>query len=325
MREAIGQILPLAIAAGISPIPIIGVVLMLVTPRARSNGPAFVVGWVVGLALVGVVGLVVANAAGASTTGSSADGTNTFQIVLGALLIVFALRQWRKRPKAGVEPPMPKWMDAVDHFTPVKSAGMGVALSAVNPKNLLLALGAAATIASTDLSGADQAIAYVVFAVIASLGVVAPVAIFFIDGRPRPSGPRRPEGVAGPQQRRDHGGAVPRHRRQGPRPGHRRLSGASAVTGAIAPPHPSRRTIRSSSARDVAKLSRTICSQPGAERRSVAQRDPGVVEEPPGRVVEPERGAVEPGEERRLRAVPRDARGAARRAARRARSRFAAR
>ena len=125
MREAIGQILPLAIAAGISPIPIIGVVLMLVTPRARSNGPAFVLGWVVGLAVVGVIGLTVANAAGASTSGSSADGTNTFQIVMGALLIVFALRQWRKRPKPGVEPPMPKWMDAVDHFTPLKSAGMG--------------------------------------------------------------------------------------------------------------------------------------------------------------------------------------------------------
>ena len=125
MREAIGQILPLAIAAGISPIPIIGVVLMLVTPRARSNGPAFVVGWVVGLAVVGVVGLTVANAAGASTSGSSADGTNTFQIVLGALLVVFALRQWRKRPKPGVEPPMPKWMDAVDHFTPAQERGDG--------------------------------------------------------------------------------------------------------------------------------------------------------------------------------------------------------
>ena len=182
MRQAIGQILPLAIAAGISPIPIIGVVLMLVTHRPRSNGPAFIVGWVVGLAVVGVVGLTVANAAGASTQGSSADGTNTFQVVLGALLVVFALRQWRKRPKPGVEPPMPKWMTAVDHFTPLKSAGMGVVLSAVNPKNLLLALSATATIASTGLAGTDQAVVYLVFTVIASLGVVAPVAIFFVMG-----------------------------------------------------------------------------------------------------------------------------------------------
>jgi threonine/homoserine/homoserine lactone efflux protein len=59
---------------------------------------------------------------------------------------------------------------------------MGVALSAVNPKNLILALSATATIASTDLSGADQAIAYIVFVVIGSLGVVAPVAIYFTMG-----------------------------------------------------------------------------------------------------------------------------------------------
>ena len=181
-------------------------------------------GWVVGLAVVGVVGLTVANAAGASTTGSSADGTNTFQIVLGALLVVFALRQWRKRPKPGVEPPMPKWMDAVDHFTPVKSAGMGVALSAVNPKNLILALSATATIASTDLSGADQAIAYIVFAVIASLGVVAPVAIFFTMGdRAAPMLDDLKQWLA-------HNNAAimavifARHRRQDPRPGHRRLT-----------------------------------------------------------------------------------------------------
>jgi threonine/homoserine/homoserine lactone efflux protein len=77
---------------------------------------------------------------------------------------------------------MPNWMTAVDHFTPLKSAGMGVVLSAVNPKNLLLALGAAATIAATNLPGTDQVVAYAVFAVIASIGVVAPVVIFFTMG-----------------------------------------------------------------------------------------------------------------------------------------------
>ena len=49
MGEAIGQSLPLAIGVALSPIPIIAVVLMLTTPRARANGPAFVLGWLVGL------------------------------------------------------------------------------------------------------------------------------------------------------------------------------------------------------------------------------------------------------------------------------------
>ena len=44
MGEAIGQSLPLAIGVALSPVPIIAVVLMLTTPRARANGPAFLLG-----------------------------------------------------------------------------------------------------------------------------------------------------------------------------------------------------------------------------------------------------------------------------------------
>ena len=55
MKEAIGQVLSLGVGVAVSPIPIIAVVLMLATPRARSNGPAFVLGWIVGLAVVGAI------------------------------------------------------------------------------------------------------------------------------------------------------------------------------------------------------------------------------------------------------------------------------
>ena len=102
--------------------------------------------------------------------------------MLGALLVVVALRQWRKRPKPGEEPPMPKWMDSMVDFSPVKAAGAGVVLSAVNPKNLLLALSAAATIAATNISGVDQALSYLVFGLIATIGVATPVVIYFSMG-----------------------------------------------------------------------------------------------------------------------------------------------
>ena len=45
MGEAIGQSLPLAVGVALSPVRIIAVVLMLATARARANGPAFVLGW----------------------------------------------------------------------------------------------------------------------------------------------------------------------------------------------------------------------------------------------------------------------------------------
>ncbi len=53
MGDAVGQVLPMAVGVALSPVPIIALILMLVTPRARVNGPAFVVGWLLGLAIVG--------------------------------------------------------------------------------------------------------------------------------------------------------------------------------------------------------------------------------------------------------------------------------
>jgi threonine/homoserine/homoserine lactone efflux protein len=182
VRQAIGNVLALAIAAAISPFPIIGVVLMLVTPRARINGPIYLAGWLVGLAVLGTVGLTVASAAGVSDHGSPSTTANVVQILLGAALLMFAVRQWRKRPKPGAEPTMPKWMSAVDDFSPAKAASTGFVLSAVNPKNLILTLAAATTIAATNLPGTDQVIAFIVYALIATIGVAVPVVMYFALG-----------------------------------------------------------------------------------------------------------------------------------------------
>ncbi len=57
---------------------------------------------------------------------------------------------------------------------------MGLLLSAANPKNLLLTVGAAATVAQTGASTVDQAVALAVFVLVATLGVGAPIAIYFL-------------------------------------------------------------------------------------------------------------------------------------------------
>ena len=99
MAEAIGQVLSLAVGVALSPVPIIAVVLMLGTPRGRVNGPAFVLGWIVGLGVVGATVLVVAGGAGANEDSEPATWVDVVKIVLGALLLVVALRQWRGRPR----------------------------------------------------------------------------------------------------------------------------------------------------------------------------------------------------------------------------------
>jgi threonine/homoserine/homoserine lactone efflux protein len=178
MGEAIGQVLPLAVGVAISPMPIVAAVLMLVSARARSNGPAFIVGWLFGLALVGAICLLVADPAGASEDDGPATWVSWLKILVGALLVLFAVREWRGRPRGDEEPAAPKWIAAISAFNPIKAAGAGVFLSALNPKNLLLAV-AAAAIAATGISGVGQEVAYAVLAVIGTIGVAAPVDIFF--------------------------------------------------------------------------------------------------------------------------------------------------
>ena len=182
MGEAIGQALPFAIGVAISPMPIIAMVLILVTPRARSNGPAFLVGSVLGVALVGGITLAIADPAGASDGGEPATWVSWVKLALGLVLVALAVKQWRGRPRAGEEAPMPGWMSALDTFTPVRSLAIGAALSGINPKNLILIAGGVAAVAQTGVSGGDEAIAWAVFTVVASLGVGAPVVLFFALG-----------------------------------------------------------------------------------------------------------------------------------------------
>jgi threonine/homoserine/homoserine lactone efflux protein len=182
MGQAIGQSLPTAVGVALSPIPIIAVVLMLVTPRGRINAPAFIVGWWLGLAIVGAIVLSVAGAASASSQGEPATWVNVLKLVLGLLLLLVAAKQWRSRPHEGEDASTPKWMGALDTFTPVKAVGVGALLSGLNPKNLLLAIAGAAAIAGTGIATGEQIAAYVVFVLVASVGVAAPVVISFAMG-----------------------------------------------------------------------------------------------------------------------------------------------
>jgi threonine/homoserine/homoserine lactone efflux protein len=179
MGEAIGQILPLAIGVAISPVPIIAIVLMLGTPRARSNGPAFALGWVAGLTIVGAAMLALASGSASQDDGDPETWVSALKLALGVLFLLLAARTWRGRPQAGQEAPMPKWMQAIDTFTTGKSLGFGVALSGVNPKNLALTIAAATAIAQTGSSGGEAAGALAIFILVGSLSILTPVAIYF--------------------------------------------------------------------------------------------------------------------------------------------------
>jgi hypothetical protein len=120
--------------------------------------------------VVGAIVLSVSGSASASSSGSPATWVSWVKVVLGLLLLVVAARQFRGRPKHGEEAPLPKWMASIDDIRPLGACGLAALLADVNPKNLLLAVGGATPIAQTGISGGEQAIAYLVFALVGTLG-----------------------------------------------------------------------------------------------------------------------------------------------------------
>jgi threonine/homoserine/homoserine lactone efflux protein len=183
MGKAIGEILPYALGAAISVIPIIAIILMLVTPKAKANGSAFAAGFVAGLALICIIAVALAGGSNYSSSSGPTQTVSTIKLVLGLLLLFAAFRHWRARPKRGEEPKMPKWLASIDQFTPVRSFGIGAALSAVNPKNFALSLAAGLSIAQAGLSTGQDAATIVIYVLLGGATILGPLVVYLAMGQ----------------------------------------------------------------------------------------------------------------------------------------------
>ncbi|MFF5635518.1 GAP family protein [Streptomyces sp. NPDC012825] len=183
MGDAIGQMLASAVGIAISPLPLIAVILMLATPKGRSNGLAFTAGWVLSLAALVTV-IVLAGSGADASRGDEGPATWTLwlRLALGVLFLLMGVRQWKDRPREGRTSEPPGWMKAIDRFTPAKAAGLAAALAVANPKNLVLAVGGAVSIASSTASPGGKTVAAALMVLIASLCTLLPLAVYLFGG-----------------------------------------------------------------------------------------------------------------------------------------------
>jgi hypothetical protein len=155
---------------------------MLLSPKAHENGPAFLVGWVVGLAAVSTVVTVISGSVSLGSGGGDSALGSLLKILLGLLLVGLAVRDFGNRPGPGEQPPLPGWMRAIDSVTAVRAFGIALLLSAVNPKNLSLTVAAAVTVAQESLSAAGVVFVLALFVILASLSIAVPVALYVFGG-----------------------------------------------------------------------------------------------------------------------------------------------
>jgi hypothetical protein len=182
--QAIGSVLALAVGVALSPLPIVAVILMLFSSRARVNGPLFVLGWSGGIIMVSAAAYLLGAAAdSAPDEGAGDGGTTWWKIGLGVLLLVLAGRKWHQSRAPGFVEKTPTWMDGIDDLAPLKALVLGLLLYSVSAKNPVLTIAAAASVAGASATTAQAVVALAVFVVVASSSVAVPVIYYFVGGQ----------------------------------------------------------------------------------------------------------------------------------------------
>ena len=174
--STLSETLPFAIGVAASAVAVIALVLILQGSRALSSGVSFTLGWVLGVGVVCAGGV----AFGLAVSDDPARWTQWLRTLLGALLLVAAIRKWRQRVPSGQEPTPPKWMSGLQDSAPGKAAVLGFLLGGINPKNLMLTLGAAATLGAGGLSSSELWITGIAYVVVASVTVLVPMGIYIL-------------------------------------------------------------------------------------------------------------------------------------------------
>lgn len=177
MADLVQQLIPLAMAIIISPLPIAAIIAVLLSPRARFNGTAFTLA---GLAVVFAVTVVAALTTHSVGT-QSETGDDTVVLVLGIVLSVgfltLAVLSWRSRPAVGQPAKEPSWLSAIDSMSALQAAGLAAVMAITNAKNLPLELKAGAHIGAAGLGVGTSVLISLIFAVVACLGMIVPTAL----------------------------------------------------------------------------------------------------------------------------------------------------
>ena len=171
--DLLWAVVPLALVVGLSPLPILPAVLLLMTERGRANSFAFLSAWLVALSAVLAVGVALGSRSSADTP--TDEGIGWVQVVTGLAFLAMAAVKWARRPRAGAVKEPPGWIARLDSFRPAQAARLGAILAAGNPKNIVMALAAGAELAVLAESAAQLLWGAVLFVLVGSVGVGTPI------------------------------------------------------------------------------------------------------------------------------------------------------
>ncbi|MGO4167787.1 GAP family protein [Novosphingobium sp. PhB55] len=177
MLEAAGELLPLAVGISISPLPIIALIVLLMSPQAGRSTPAFLLGWIASISTALLVFAYLSKLGFGS--GGAGNIAAIVKLALGAGLLYLAVREWRARPKPGETATLPHWLEAVKDMRPLSAGLLGFGIYAANPKNLTMGIASGVAFGSAHLPPGPAIAVAAIFVLTAASTILVPVVAFW--------------------------------------------------------------------------------------------------------------------------------------------------
>jgi threonine/homoserine/homoserine lactone efflux protein len=183
MGSLIEEVVPAAFGVVlVNPLPILAAILMLLSARGRSTAAAFVLGWGTGMAVVlGLLLFVVPADPYVGDESAPSTLSSVVRLAIGLGLSFLAVRQWRQRPDPEKTSSTPAWMAKLEKASPIVAFGFGAMMSGINPKNLAFNIAAVVAIAQAQVTEGERLIGTVLYVLLATVGVAAPVIWYLVD------------------------------------------------------------------------------------------------------------------------------------------------
>lgn len=186
MWDALAAMLPYAPGLIVSPLPVAAVIMLLVSNGGSRKATVFEAVWLA-VSLLIVIGVsAVVGQAPPRERGAVPTWEAVVVLVLGVLLLGLALLvlgAWRRQRRMAGEPPIPRWMRALDTISPAKTAALAAVLIVANPVNASMLIAAGIALGHLRLQFTADLLPAALFVVIGSLTMLAPWLITLASGR----------------------------------------------------------------------------------------------------------------------------------------------
>ena len=172
MGTLIAEVAALGLAiAFTSPVSVVTVILLLSMSNGRRRALSFVAGWLIAIAVIGVLTVTVLQGQNFSSRQTDPSRVaSALEILLGCLLLVGSAVAYRRRKGSTQSPPV--WLDRLDRMHWSFAIGVGSLMLTYS-----LCVVAVAEILKANITSLDAGVAFVVFALASITTIAAPIVV----------------------------------------------------------------------------------------------------------------------------------------------------